>query len=80
SAAQPHEPPAPDEVLGTLGLFRPVPIWEAAKAIQRMRPAQDLEVLSITSTVRKAGAQAAMMPRWPLTRACRHAWPCSPAR
>ncbi len=40
-------PPAnADEVLDTLGLYCPVPLWEAAKRIKRMRPGQVLMVLS----------------------------------
>lgn len=38
--------PKPDEVLDTLGLYCPVPIWEAAKQIQRMKAGRVLEVLS----------------------------------
>ena len=38
--------PPPDETLDTLGLYCPVPVWEAAKAIRHMAPGQVLEVLS----------------------------------
>ena len=38
--------PDPDESLDTLGLYCPVPIWEAAKRIKEMRPGRVLEVLS----------------------------------
>ena len=38
--------PEPDEILDTLGLYCPVPVWEAAKQIQRMQAGQVLKVLS----------------------------------
>ena len=38
--------PQPDETLDTLGLYCPVPVWEAAKQIRRMQVGQVLEVLS----------------------------------
>jgi TusA-related sulfurtransferase len=38
--------PEPGDVLDTLGLYCPVPIWETAKRIKGMRPGQVLEVLS----------------------------------
>lgn len=39
-------PPTPDEVLNTLGLHCPIPVWETAKRIRDMQPGQVLEVLS----------------------------------
>ena len=36
----------PDVQLDTLGLFCPVPIWETAKAIERMQSGQVIEVIS----------------------------------
>ena len=44
--AEEHPLPEPDEVLDTLGLYCPVPVWEAAKRIREMRTGQVLEVLS----------------------------------
>lgn len=44
-AATPGAPP-PDEVLDTLGLHCPVPVWQAAKRIAAMQPGQVLELLS----------------------------------
>ncbi|MSQ26377.1 MAG: sulfurtransferase TusA family protein [Dehalococcoidia bacterium] len=38
--------PRPDEVLDSLGLHCPVPVWQAAKRIAAMRPGQVLELLS----------------------------------
>ena len=38
--------PTPDESIDTLGLYCPVPVWEAAKRIKDMQPGQVLEVLS----------------------------------
>ena len=38
--------PAPDDSIDTLGLYCPVPVWEAAKRIKDMLPGQVLEVLS----------------------------------
>ena len=38
--------PKPDATLDTLGLYCPVPLWEAGKRIQDMLPGQVLEVLS----------------------------------
>ncbi len=38
--------PEPDEVLDTLGLYCPVPVWEAAKRVKEMKVGQVLEVLS----------------------------------
>lgn len=38
--------PEPDEVLDTLGLYCPVPVWEAAKRIKELKSGQVLEVLS----------------------------------
>ena len=38
--------PKSDEVLDALGLFCPVPVWEAAKQIIEMQPGQVLELLS----------------------------------
>ena len=44
----PQERPLPhsDEVLDTLGLYCPVPVWEAAKRIRELKVGQVLEVLS----------------------------------
>jgi TusA-related sulfurtransferase len=43
----PKQPlPKPDETLDALGLFCPVPVWEAAKHIIEMKPGQVLELLS----------------------------------
>ncbi len=43
----PKQPlPKPDETLDALGLFCPVPVWEAAKQIIEMKPGQVLELLS----------------------------------
>ncbi len=50
-------PPA-DETLDTLGLYCPVPVWEAAKRIRAMRPGQVLEVLSDDEQIE------ADMPAW----------------
>ncbi len=36
----------PDVRLDTLGLFCPVPIWETAKAIDKMKSGQVIEVVS----------------------------------
>ena len=38
--------PTPDDSIDTLGLYCPVPVWEAAKRIKDMRAGQVLEVLS----------------------------------
>ena len=38
--------PQPDDSIDTLGLYCPVPIWEAAKRMKDMRPGQVLEVIS----------------------------------
>ncbi len=38
--------PPPDATLDTLGLYCPVPVWEAAKRIKDMLPGQVLELLS----------------------------------
>ena len=44
--AQPASLPSPDDSIDTLGLYCPVPVWEAAKRIKDMLPGQVLEVLS----------------------------------
>ena len=36
----------PDVRLDTLGLFCPIPIWETAKAIDKMKSGQVIEVIS----------------------------------
>jgi len=38
--------PSPDDSIDTLGLYCPVPVWEAAKRIKDMRSGQVLEILS----------------------------------
>jgi TusA-related sulfurtransferase len=45
--------PEPDDVLDTLGLYCPVPIWETAKRIKEMHPGQVLEVLSDDEQIEK---------------------------
>lgn len=50
--------PKPDETLDTLGLYCPVPVWEAAKRIKKMLPGQVLEVLSDDEGIEKD------MPLW----------------
>ena len=42
----PARPPFPDDSIDTLGLYCPVPVWEAAKRIKDMRPGQILEIVS----------------------------------
>jgi len=45
-SSRPPNLPPPDEVLDTLGLYCPVPVWEAAKVIRRLEPGLVLELLS----------------------------------
>lgn len=45
-------PITPDVRLDTLGLFCPVPIWETAKAIDRMQSGQVIEVISDDEAVK----------------------------
>ena len=43
----PEQPlPDPDDILDTLGLYCPVPVWEAAKRLRQMPMGSVLEVLS----------------------------------
>lgn len=41
-----QNPPAPDAVLDTVGLFCPVPILRTAQRMKRMNPGEVLEILS----------------------------------